>query len=281
MFYRLRVRALKSPLVQRLSARLESLLGRGLGVGEVPDRLKEDLIRRLVPGRSFADIGCMWRVNGLFSFVAEAAGARSVAAVDIYPPSPEFTAERARLQSRIEFIQGDLHAPATIAAIGRREVVFCSGVLYHTPNPVDTLVSLRQVCEGTLILNTSTVPEHPGIRNFAVFYPHLDPAGRRLWNPGEGAMGLSTPYDPEQGYANWIWGFSHSCLESMLRCAGFKVLERYGQGFLSCVVCEAVEPGFLPRSGDWTLAPATRTFSGQGAPLAPLPAGQVAAAGSP
>ena len=226
MLYQLKVRALKSPLVQRLSARVQALFGRDLGVSEVPDRLKEDLIRRLVPGKTFADIGCMWRVNGLFSFVAEDAGAARVAAVDIYPASPEFTAELARLGSRVEFIQGDIHAAATLQAIGRRDLVFCSGLLYHTPNPVATLMQLRRICDGVLILNTSTVPEHPGVKNFAVFYPYLDAGQRRLWSLGEGALGVSTPYDPAQGYANWIWGFSHSCLESMLRCAGFRVLER-------------------------------------------------------
>ena len=277
MLYQLKVRALKSPLLQRLSARARALFGRGLGVSEVPDRLKQDLIRRLVPGKTFADIGCMWRVNGLFSFVAEDAGAARVAAVDIYPASREFTAELLRLDSRVQFIQGDIHDDETLQAIGRRDLVFCSGLLYHTPNPVATLMQLRRICDGVLILNTSTVPEHPGIKNFAVFYPYLDEGQRRLWSLGEGALGVSTPYDPAQGYANWIWGFSHSCLESMLRCAGFRVVERYGQGFLSCVVCETALPGFLPAAGDWTLAPVPRTFSGQGA----VPPAAHPAAGSP
>lgn len=277
MLYQLKVRALKSRTFQRLGARLQRLLGRDPGVGEVPDRLKEDLIRRLVPGKSFADIGCMWRVNGLFSFVAQDAGATRVAAVDIHPPSAEFTAELARRGSRVEFIQGDIHAAATLQAIGRRDLVFCSGLLYHTPNPVATLMQLRQICDGVLILNTSTVPEHPGLKNFAVFYPYLDETQRRLWSPGEGALGVATPYDPAQGYANWIWGFSHSCLESMLRCAGFRVSERYGQGFLSCVVCETLPPGFLPAAGDWTPAPVPKTFSRQGVAS---PVGQPAA-GSP
>lgn len=261
MLYKLKLRVLKSPAFYRIATRLKTLFGVDLGIGEVPDRLKEDLIRRLVPGKSFADIGCMWRVNGLFSFLAEAAGAVRVAAVDIYPASAEFTAERQRLGSRVEFIQGDIHARDTIEAIGRCDLVFCSGLLYHAPNPVDTLMKLRLICGGTLILNTSTVPEHPGLRNFAVFYPHLDEASRGRWSLGDGAVGVSTPYDPAQGYGNWFWGFSHSCLESMLQCAGFRVIERYGQGFLSCVVCETIEPGFLPVSGDWTLAPQTRVFS--------------------
>jgi hypothetical protein len=258
MLYKLKVRVLKSRVFNRIASKLNSLFGLDIGFGEVPDRLKEDLIRQYVPGRSFADIGCMWRVNGLFSFVAEDAGAVSVAAVDIYPASAEFAAELQRLGSRVEFIHGDILDPATIEAIGQRDVVFCSGLLYHTPNPIDTLMKLRLICKGTLILNTSTVPEQPGIKNFAVFYPYLEDAQRQVWALGAGAMGISTPYVAGQGYGNWFWGFSHSCLESMLRCAGFRVIERHGNGFLSCVVCEVVEAGFAPVSGDWTVALKTK-----------------------
>ncbi len=38
---------------------------------------REELIRRLAPGRSFADIGCMWNVNGQIAFLAEQSGATS------------------------------------------------------------------------------------------------------------------------------------------------------------------------------------------------------------
>lgn len=259
MFYQLKARVLKSNLVRRLVEKARRLLGRDLSLFEVPDELKERIIERYARGKSFADIGCMWRVNGYFSFLAERAGATSVAAVDIYPANEAFMAESSRLDSRVEFIQGDIHSTETIRAIGSRDVVFCSGLLYHTPNPVDTLMKLRLVCHGTLILNTSTVPEMPGIKNFAVFYPYLDAGQRRIWNLGEGALGISTPYDPGQGYANWFWGFSYSCLESMLQCAGFRIIERYGLGYLSCVVCEAMPDEFLPVSGDWTLAPTTKS----------------------
>lgn len=260
MFYSIKVAAQKSPLFNRVANKLRVLLGVRLGHEEVSDDLKEGLIRRLAPGKTFADIGCMWRVNGYFAFLAEQCGARSVAAVDIYPASDEFREHHRKRGSAVEFIQGDIHDRITVEAIGRRDLVFCSGLLYHAPNPVDTLMKLRLICSGTLILNTSTVPEMPGMKNFAVFYPYLDEGQRRFWNQGEGALGVSTPYDAPQGYANWFWGFSASCLESMLRCAGFRVVERYGKGFLSCMVCEVIEDGFLPVSGDWTIAPRTKVL---------------------
>jgi hypothetical protein len=42
-----------------------------------------DLIREEVRGKSFVDIGCMWGVNGEYSFFAEQSGARSVIGVDV------------------------------------------------------------------------------------------------------------------------------------------------------------------------------------------------------
>jgi hypothetical protein len=255
MRYRLKIRLLSSDLFCRIAEKAKTILGIGAGCGDVPDALKESLVRRYAPQRSFADIGCMWRVNGAYAFLAEKVGAVSVAAVDVYPRTPEYTEHERMVDSRVEFIQGDIHDPDTTEAIGQRDVVFCSGLLYHTPNPIDTLHRLRVICSDILILNTSTVPEMPGLKNVAVFYPFLEEDQRRLWARGNGAVGLSTPYQPSQGYANWFWGFSHSCLESMLRCAGFRVIERYGSGFLSCVVCKVIEEGFVAVSGDWTTSP--------------------------
>lgn len=88
-----------------------------------------DYIRRYAPGYSFADIGCMWGVNGEYSFIAEEAGATAVKAVDLFGPTPEFEAKRQARNSAVEFILGDCSRPETIARIGVVDVVFCAGVL--------------------------------------------------------------------------------------------------------------------------------------------------------
>ena len=255
MLYKLKVSALKSNIMSRLLRKLNLLRGSKFGNNGVPDVLKADLIRRYVPNRSFADIGCMWRLNGYFSFLAEESGAKSVAAVDVYPASNEFEDERKKRGSKVEFIQGDIHAQRTVETIGLRDIVFCSGLLYHSPNPVYTLCRLRLICNDLLIITTSTIPEIPGIQNAAVFYPFLGENQRKLWRLGTGQLGISTPYDVSQGYGNWFWGFSRTCLESMLRCAGFQVKERYGDAFISCLVCKVSSDSFLPVSGDWTTPP--------------------------
>src|SRR5262245_30499474 len=108
-----------------------------------------DLVREEVRGKSFADIGCMWGINGGYSFVAEQSGARSVTAVDVSEPTEAFESRRRELGSTVEFIRGDGVSPEVMEKIGQVDVVLCSGVLYHHPSPYHLLVSLRELCRET------------------------------------------------------------------------------------------------------------------------------------
>lgn len=241
MLYRWKVRALKIPRVNLLWRRWRASRGDVIGnYGHLPD-----YIRAHAPGRTFADVGCMWGVNGEYAFLAEQAGATAVKAVDVFGPTPEFDAKHAGRNSRVEFILGDIVQPETLARIGEVDVVFCAGVLYHHPSPFDLLVALRRICRQTLILRTSTIPEVPGLPNAAVYYPMLDERGRALWNlRGLGLLhqaGITAAFKPEDGYGNWFWGLSPSCLESLLKTAGFRVDTRAAEAFAQTVVCTAVD----------------------------------------
>jgi hypothetical protein len=192
---------------------------------------REDLIRRYARGRTFADIGCMWSVNGALAFAAEEAGATAVTGVDIMAATEEFTAEHARRGSRVRFVRGDIHEPAVTAAVGRHDVVWCSGVLYHAPNPLLTLARLRALTGETLILATETIPEVPGVSQACVFLPGLSDADRAVHaaaRPGSTALGVDTPFDREQSYGAWWWGISRSAVRGMLHASGFEVLEEHG-----------------------------------------------------
>src|SRR4051812_37934432 len=135
MRYDWKIRLLKRPRLNLLWRRWEAARGRQPGEYQ---RLF-DHIRRVAPGRTFADIGCMWGVNGAHAFAAEDAGATAVKAVDVFGPTPEFAAAHAARRSRVEFILGDCTDPQTLARIGVVDVVFCAGVLYHHPSPFDVL----------------------------------------------------------------------------------------------------------------------------------------------
>jgi SAM-dependent methyltransferase len=184
---------------------------------------REAVVREHAGGRSFLDVGCMWSVHGRIAFVAEEAGAEGVTGIDVMGETPEFQAERARRGSDVRFVQGDLHDPAVLEAAGLHDVVWCSGVLYHAPNPVLTLERLRSVCRGTLLLATETLPDVPGVPGACVLYPALDDRGRRAYAsaPGGRALGVTEPYDAEAGYGNWFWGITPTALDGLLRVAGF------------------------------------------------------------
>jgi hypothetical protein len=194
-----------------------------------PDR--EDVVRRHAAGRSFCDVGCMWKVHGRIAFVAEEAGAAAVTGVDVMPATPEFRAEHERRSSRVRFVHGDLHDAATVADVGPHEVVWCSGVLYHAPNPVLTLQRLRALTTELLILQTMTLPELPGVKQGLVFYPGVPNTDLYARWGEQAARGLRPPRSGEDPYAPWWWGISHSALAAMLRAAGFEPIEQWGDPF--------------------------------------------------
>ena len=236
MWYRAKLALFRTARLNRAWRYWRALRGRPAGQY---DRLGV-LIRDLAPGRSFADIGCMWGVNGAHAFAAEAAGANLVKAVDVFGPTPEFEATHAARQSRVEFILGDCADADTQARIGVVDVVFCAGVLYHHPSPIDLLVALRRICGSTLILRTSTIPEIAGLTNAAVFYPMLPDADRARWNLASLGLlhqkGISSRFDPMDGYGNWFWGLTPSCLTSMLQVAGFELQRRDEEPFAQTII---------------------------------------------
>ena len=218
-----------------------------------PADQRAELIKKMVPGKSFADIGSMWGINGYYAFLAEESGARTVTAVDVYPESAEFLNEKAKRNSAIKFVQGDIHSRDTIEKIGVCDVVLCFGVLYHSPSPFDLLMRLRMICGQTFILGTALIPEMEGLQNVAVFWPFLSVAQRNLWDLGGGLrMGLSGPYEPESGYGNWFWGLTPTCVEALLECTGFKIEERSVGPFGGTFVCQTALVKFEPVSGRWT-----------------------------
>ena len=184
--------------------------------------------------RTVADVGGLFN-EGLHAFAAEDAGARKVTLLDAGDPEymPGFEAERERRGSGVEVVQGDLHDPVAVERLGPHQLVWCTGVLYHTPNPVHQLTQLRTVTTELLYLGTHTIPEVPGVPQACLFYPHLGEAERRALsrpylNPA-GGVGIGVPIDdrPMFGYANFWWGITPSALRAMLRTARFEVVDEH------------------------------------------------------
>lgn len=200
--------------------------------------VRDELVRRHAGGRSFADVGCMYGANGAIAFLAEESGATAVTAFDAMEETPEYRAEHQRRSSSVRFVRGDLHEPG---AIGEHDVVWCSGVVYHSPSPLLTLERLAAAARELLIVGSHTIPEVPGLAQACVFYPRLADADRGVYSPVWpcNSVGISTPYDerPEMAYANYWWGITPSALRAMVEVQpGFRVVEELAEPFTSYVV---------------------------------------------
>ena len=183
---------------------------------------------RYARGRSFVDIGTMWGEQW-GAFDAAEHGASPVTALDVTPPTAACLVEQQRRGNPdVRFVTGDLHDPATLRELGTHDVVLCSGILYHSPNPLLTLECLRSITREHLILGTRTIQEVPGLPHTCVFYPNLhEPERLAFAAPIDGtADGLTTPFDPALGYSNYWWGISRSALHSMLGAVGWEVVEQ-------------------------------------------------------
>ena len=179
-------------------------------------------------GRSFADIGGMW---GSYwgAFEAVDAGADPVLMLDVNPITAEY--RKAKGEREVTFLQGDLHDADTLKKIGQRDIVLCSGVIYHCPNPLDTLECLRQITGEYLILTCSAMlDEAANPSNGLVYLPGLTPEQRTELvkrNPNVvGPNGALLEFAPDEGYWNWFFCFTPWALRSMLTTAGFDVIDQ-------------------------------------------------------
>lgn len=102
-------------------------------------------------GKSVLDIGC-W--DGLYSFEAERRGADTVLAVDHRVPEG-FMVARRELGSRVEFRELDV-MDLSPQAVGRFDVVFFMGVLYHVPDPIGALRRVHACTRELMILETAS-----------------------------------------------------------------------------------------------------------------------------
>jgi SAM-dependent methyltransferase len=186
----------------------------------------EDYVREAAPGRSVVDVGGMWKIDGEYSFIAEAAGATSVTCVDMYV-TDEFHQKVKNRSSKVKLVVGDAMADETIAEIGVVDLVMCLGVLYHVPDPSRLVEALARMCGQKLILETFTTPDIPGVPQAGVYLPYLPPAVRRRYDTarsgGTAGLAIGSDFDPERGYANNFWALSPSCISALLRSHGFRV----------------------------------------------------------
>jgi len=209
--------------------------------------LKNDWIARLVPGASFADVGGLWGTVNEKVSVAMRAGARECTMADITPQGHELWAAFDRHCEGLGVagyrkLTVDIVAPQPELALGVHDVVHCSGIIYHLPDPFRMLRNLHRVTRRHLIVTSMVVAEEmrtpagtlPFGPDEARFVPTLTPASRAIVAAYFDALGIriaaingeAEPWiypDGQENYGPWWWLYSPAFFRGMAEVAGFAV----------------------------------------------------------
>lgn len=203
---------------------------------------RDHFIGRVAKGRSFVDVGGLGRAVNEKVSVAHSHGATGLTMLDIVPQDhglwQGFTDRMEQLSiSRYENVSGSILDIGESQAPPSYDVVHCTGVLYHMPDPLRFLSALRRITNEYLVLGsavtatrvdgTSGTLEVPS--SSALLIPALQDRERTIlreyWRPfvGEDAIGLTSevsPWDPED-FTPWWWLPTVDCMRSMCESVGF------------------------------------------------------------
>lgn len=212
---------------------------------------KNKWIQSVAKGRTFADVGGLWgTVNEMVS-VACLAGAPHAHMLDIQEPGNEWwRAFDERMATLGVTNYSCMHADATLEGFHERvgvfDVVHCSGIIYHLPDPFQLILSLRRITREYLVLTSMYVPEH--IENAAgkidlsggcamLAHAMTDKKRRKIMvrhfedlelKVAGLTLPLNEPLVLPDGRGNtspWWWLMTPPLLRSMLEIAGFDVID--------------------------------------------------------
>lgn len=247
------------PFLQRLVAEHVSPVGRDLGAdgqGAQHDRRpvrksfagdpRDAFIARVVKGQTFVDVGGLWGTINEKVSIASRHGASELTMSDIcpldYPLWADFDAHvKKRGVKHVGKLSGDIQKIAAQPNPPQFDVVHCSGILYHLPNPLQLLIALRKLSRRYVIFSSAITPtrirNHAGTLDVpqggALFIPALSERERAIvrahwWKYcGAGAIGVTTTVDKwdAEDFSPWWWLPTAECLRSMSESTGFVCLD--------------------------------------------------------
>jgi 2-polyprenyl-3-methyl-5-hydroxy-6-metoxy-1,4-benzoquinol methylase len=206
--------------------------------------IRDSYIGQVVAGATFADVGGLWGTVNEKVSVAHKRGARRVAMLDISPPdSPLWQLFHQRMAqegvSDYHCATMDVASPSVTSTVEPFDVIHCSGVLYHHPNPMLLLRNLRALARQHVVLTsaiaqasvtnatgTYTMPD-----SAVLFVPALTTSEREIlgeyWRSfGVAADGLTNEcaFNPDD-FGPWWWLPTAGGLLAMCRAAGFTIVD--------------------------------------------------------
>jgi len=212
-------------------------------------------ITKLVPGQTFVDIGGIGENSGNERISTAVKGyAAGVAMADSEPYSSLLwqTFFQIMRDQNINDFQTheliDVRDTYIQTKLPKFDIVHCTGVLYHIPDPITSLYNIAGLANDYLIVNTVTIPNR--VKNKkgrfitddsrAVFLPSLTEADRRVlgehyrskfgWDinvqaPRLGEPNPRMPYLREDGlssYPYW-WLFTQHAFRHAVQMMGFEI----------------------------------------------------------
>jgi len=207
--------------------------------------LRDEYIAQVVPGKTFADVGGLWGTKNEKISVAHQHGATALTMIDILPFEAELWQEfYARMESLsitdYKCISTDICDLKVKESIDVFDVVHCSGVLYHHPNPMLMLTKLHDITNKYLILTSAITQEVIENRkgrytlppSAVLFVPALSDEEREVlkvyWREDVGipvARGIidKVPYFLTS-HGPWWWLPTAQALLTMCEIVGFKII---------------------------------------------------------
>ena len=204
--------------------------------------LRDEYIARVVSGETFGEVGGLWGTINEKVSVAYQNGATSLTMIDIQPEGGElwqkFHQRMADLGiANVHEISRDICEINDQDVLEPFDVVHCSGVLYHHPNPLVMLAALRRITRKYLVLTsavTQTVIENERGRyeippSAVLFVPALNDNElaimRAYWQKqGASALGLTERCNYHlDDFATWWWLPTPTAMTAMCQAAGFQL----------------------------------------------------------
>lgn len=202
---------------------------------------RDVFIGKAVRGRTFADVGGLWGTVNEKVSVAHKQGATELAMIDVTTEGGDLWHafdERMRTQR----IAGYRKVVADVCLVEGLafDVVHCSGVLYHHPNPQQLLGALRRMTREHLVLSSAITQEvveneHGTYRippSGVLFVPALNDKERAIlaayWRAvGADVHGITVPVKYRAtDFGPWWWLPTAESMVAMASAAGFEVLDR-------------------------------------------------------
>ena len=191
-------------------------------------------------GWSVLDIGCN---AGFYSFELARRGAH-VLGLDVEPVyvrQARWAAREFGLHDRVEFVEGDVYG--LLNSSQRYDLVWFTGVFYHLRYPTLALDLVRRAVRRLLVFQSMTMPGEP--RGMVPTDVSLEE--RHLMLDAAWPKMAFVEHRVEDDDSNW-WVPNASCVEALLRSAGFRVSARPEHEFYVC------QPVDVPKASTRDLA---------------------------